>query len=193
MKTSFFMYLLAGMSAGCMCNHLERPDAPFPPGDQVIFCFAQNSDLGCWKIQNDGSGAGCPHGSLAINEAGNAVFSGSLGREANDGFSSMRHEFVPIDVSNCRAVVLGLKGDGRTYQLRVAVRPHDHPAYACDFQTSGCWQTVEIPFANLIAIQRGTQLNPPSYPGQVLAQIQLLAVDGTPESFRLEIDKIWLE
>ena len=45
----------------------------------------------------------------------------------------------------------------------------------------------------LIAIQRGPCLDPLCFPGQVLAQIQLLAANGTTESFRLEIDKIWLE
>ena len=193
MKTTLLALCAAAATTGCMSGHPEKPDDPFPPGERVIYCFAQKADLGCWEIQNDGSGAGCPQGALAINEAGNAVFSGRLLREADGGFSAMRHELAPIDVSHCRAVVLGLKGDGRTYQLRVAVRPNAPRAYACDFQTSGCWQTVEIPFANLIAVPRGAHLDPSSYPGQVLAQIQLLAANGAPESFRLEIDKIWLE
>ena len=193
MKTSLFMLWVAGVATGCMSGHPERPQDPFPPGERVIFCFAQNADLGRWEIQNDGSGDSRPHGELSINEAGNAVFSGSLSREADGGFSAMRHEFEPIDVPNCRAVVLGLKGDGRAYQLRVAGRPNDRLAFACDFQTSGCWQTVEVPFTNLIAIQRGPCLDPLCFPGQVLAQIQLLAANGTTESFRLEIDKIWLE
>ena len=193
MKTVSSILLMIVASTGCMSRHSERPEDPFPPGEREIYCFAQNADPRCWEIQNDGSGGGCPHGTLAINEAGNAVFSGRLGREADGGCSSMRHEFEPIGVSNYRAVVLGLKGDGRTYQLRVAAEPGARHAYACDFQTSGCWQTVKIPFSALTVIPRGTHLEPPSYPGQVLAQIQLLAANGAPESFRLEIDKIWLE
>ena len=82
--------------------------------------------------------------------------------------------------------------DGKTYQLRVDATPDARHSYAGDFQTSGDWQTVEIPFADLFAIRHGDRLDLPNYPGQTLAQIQILIGNGTPESFRLEIDKIWL-
>lgn len=193
MKTILLALLTALASIGCMNGHSAAPLDPLPPDERAIFCFTQDADMSQWEVQDDGVMGGRSQGALAINEAGNAVFSGIVSLENDGGFSSVQHAFEPIDVSKYSAVVLGLKGDGKTYQLRLDADPDARHSYACDFQTSGCWQTVEIPFADLFAIRHGDRLDLPNYPGQTLAQIQILIGNGKPETFRLEIDKIWLK
>jgi len=192
-KRILLALLLPAFASGCMNGHSAAPQDPPPPDERAIFCFTQDADLSQWEVQDDVVMGGRSQGALSINEAGNAVFSGTVSLENDGGFSSVQHAFEPINVSNYSAVVLGLKGDGKTYQFRIDANPDARHSYACDFQTSGCWQTVEIPFADLFAIRHGDRLDLPNYPGQTLAQIQILIGNGQPESFRLEIDKIWLK
>jgi hypothetical protein len=42
-------------------------------------------------------------------------------------------------------------------------------------------------------MRRGDRLNQPDYPGKTLSQVRLMIANGKAESFRLEIEKIWLE
>ena len=193
MKTIFLALLLATASLGCMHGPSAASPDPTVSGEREIFRFSPETDLSQWEIQDDVVMGGRSQGALTLNEAGNAVFSGTVSLENDGGFSSVQLAFEPIDVSNYRAVVLGLKGDGKTYQLRVDAVPNARHSYAGDFQTSGDWQTIEIPFADLFAVRHGDRLDLPNYPGQSLAQIQILIGNDIPESFRLEIDKIWLE
>lgn len=193
MKTIFLALLLATASLGCMNGPSAASPDPTLSGEREIFRFSSDADLSQWEIQDDVVMGGRSQGALTLNEAGNAVFTGTVSLENDGGFSSVQHAFGPIDVSKYSVVVLGLKGDGKTYQLRIDSEKDARHSYACDFQTSGCWQAIEIPFADLFAIRHGDRLDLPHYPGQTLAQIQILIGNGTPESFRLEIDKIWLK
>jgi NADH dehydrogenase [ubiquinone] 1 alpha subcomplex assembly factor 1 len=52
---------------------------------------------------------------------------------------------------------------------------------------------IEIPFADMYAIRHGDRLDLPNYPGQTLAQVQILIGNGKAETFQLEIDKIWVK
>ena len=183
--------LLALVSLGCSNCRTATPPAPLQ--DQIVFQFTQDADLGAWEVQDDVVMGGRSRGQLRLNEAGNAVFTGTVSLENDGGFSSIQHAFAPLDVSRRRAVVLGLKGDGKRYQLRVDATPGARHSYACDFQTSGDWQAIEIPFADMYAIRHGDRLDRPNYPGKTLAQIQLLIGNGVAETFQLEIDKIWLK
>lgn len=40
---------------------------------------------------------------------------------------------------------------------------------------------------------RGERLDIPNYPGRTMAQVRFLIASNIPDSFFLEIDKIWLE
>ena len=71
------------------------------------------------------------------------------------------------------------------YQLRLDAAPGDRHSYTADFQTSGDWQEIVLPFADFAAGPA-----PSRYPGRTLARVQI----GAPAApFRLEIDRIWLE
>lgn len=57
----------------------------------------------------------------------------------------------------------------------------------------GEWQEVTVPFDKMIPTFRGIRLNMPNYPGEILRECSFLISNKKNESFRLEIDKIWLE
>jgi hypothetical protein len=193
MKTTVLNLGLAIVATGCACCDLAQQGHQVPPNEMEIVKFTQDSDLGTWEVQDDVVMGGRSQGRLAVNEAGNAVFTGTVSLENNGGFSSIQRSFDPLDVSKYCALVLGLKGDGKRYQLRIDAIPDARHSYAYDFQTSGDWQAIEIPFADMYAIHHGDRLDLPNYPGKKLAQIQLLIGNNVAETFQLEIDKIWLK
>jgi NADH dehydrogenase [ubiquinone] 1 alpha subcomplex assembly factor 1 len=159
----------------------------------TIFDFSQEADLRGWEIQDDVVMGGVSQGRFTVNEEGHAVFSGNVSLENDGGFSSFQYNFGPVDVSPYRAICIRLKSDGKPYQLRVESEPNVRHGYAFNFNPSGDWQVIEIPFADMYAIRHGDRLDLPNYPGQTLAQVQILIGNGKAETFQLEIDKIWVK
>ncbi len=180
-----------GVAAGCAVR-APAPGADAPTAELPLVQFSRDAGLAGWHIENDDVMGGLSQSALAIDEAGNAVFSGDVSLENGGGFASIQCDYAALDMSACRAVCLGLKGDGKRYQLRVDAAKNARHSYACDFDTSGEWQVVEIPFADMYAIRHGDRLDRPNYPGRTLARLQILIGNGKSESFHLELDRIWL-
>ena len=193
MKSVFLSLLLDLACTGCTCCSSAPLLAPENAESRTLFQFSQNADLRGWKVENDSAASGHSTSRLFINEAGNAIFTGDLSGENKETVPSVQYSFSPIRVSDGQAVVLGLKGDGKRYQLRVESGPKAPRAYVSDFETSGEWQTIEISFASLRALPGGDEADPPSFPAKTMSAIHLLAANGTPGSFQLEIDRIWLK
>lgn len=192
MKTTLWLPLLALAVAGCTLGHSAGPAAA-PSSNRTLVQFSRAEGLAGWHVENDDVMGGRSRSRLAVDDAGNAVFAGTISLENDGGFASIQCDVPELDVSAYRTIRLGLKGDGKRYQLRLDAARSDRHSYAADFQTSGDWQEIVLPFADFYAIRHGDRLDLPNYPGQTLARVQLLAGDGRAESFRLEIDRIWLE
>lgn len=159
----------------------------------TIFAFSKDADVSRWEIQDDVVMGGVSQGKFSLNEEGKAIFAGNVSLENNGGFSSLQYGFDPIDVSTYRALYIGLKGDGKRYQVRIESESGASHSYACDFETSGDWQVVEIPFADMYAIHHGDRLDLPNYPGKTLAHVQILIGNKRAEAFHLELDKLWVK
>ena len=185
------VFALALISFGCAtsCPSSSMSSA----ANRTLVQFSRAEGLAGWQIENDDVMGGRSQSRLTLDEAGNAVFAGTISLENDGGFASIQCDYPELDVAAYRTIRLGLKGDGKRYQLRLDAARRDRHSYAADFQTSGDWQVVVLPFADFFAIRHGDRLDLPNYPGQTLARVQLLAGDGRAESFRLEIDRIWLE
>jgi len=194
MKLFLPLLLLALVYSFVGCTHAtsHMTVADAVSSNHTLHQFTYETGTGGWQIENDAVMGGRSQGILEINKAGNAVFSGAISLENRGGFSSIQRDFDTLDVSAYRALCLGLRGDGKRYQVRVESTPDAPHGYAFDFDTSGEWQTVEIPFPELYAIHHGDRLDLPAYPGQTLSRIQILAGDGRAETFVLELDRIWL-
>ena len=172
MKTILPIMILAWMAMGCTNCDSTAHASPAVWGEIVLVQFTGDANLNGWKMVDGGTGCG-----FAVNEAGNAVFSGSHGEAA------IQCDFDPVNVAPCRSIDLGLKGDGRWYQLILQTDRNASQVYNFEFQTRGEWETIEIPFADMT----------PAFSGQTLARIQILSDDDAPGPFRLEIDRIWLK
>lgn len=158
----------------------------------VIFDFNTNSDLSEWRVVDDTVMGGRSEGHLRLNSAGHAVFHGDVSLENNGGFSSLRHRFSTKSVKGFETIKIRLKGDGKSYQFRVKSNQYDRHSYIYHFQTTGDWETIEVPLSQMVPKFRGRSLNLPNYPGQVLEEIAFLISNKRAEAFGLEIDRISL-
>jgi len=195
--------ILAICFIGCASTHKDRDadgrsdggKSP-PAGDSqvlVLYDFSQDSEPRGWEVEDDVVMGGRSEGAFSLNQEGNAVFSGNVSLENNGGFSSVQYDFDPIDVTRYRTAGIRLKGDGKRYQFIVEAGGADRNYYVYEFQTGEDWQTVKIPLAEMYPAYRGERLDIPDYPGRTMAQIRFLIAGKKPESFALEIDRIWLE
>ena len=160
--------------------------------DSVIVDFSTESTLSAWSILDDVVMGGRSDGRMRINEAGNAVFSGTVSLENNGGFSSVQHNFPKRPVEAYRYIEIRLKGDGKRYQFRVRSDRSERHSYAYYFQTDGTWQTIVVPMEEMYPTWRGRTLNLPNYPGSNLSEIAIFIGNNKNEQFQLEIDYIKL-
>jgi len=161
--------------------------------DFILYEFEKNADLSRWYIVNDGVMGGLSNSELIINKDGHGLFTGHISLENNGGFASLRYEPQFMDVSGSQKFVLRVKGDKQRYQFRAKSSWRDYHSYIYFFETTGEWQTIEIPFDQMEASFRGRLLNMDNYDGQVLAELGFLIGNKEDRDFELLIDKISLK
>lgn len=158
----------------------------------TLFDFNKNSDLTNWVVVDDGVMGGRSIGQFNLSSAGTAIFHGEVSLENNGGFSSVRYQFSQLNISGRNKMNIRLKGDGKRYQFRVKSNKYERHSYIYHFETTGVWQTVEIPLLEMKARFRGRELDIPTYPGESLEEIAFLISNKKAEHFNLELDNIAL-
>lgn len=158
-----------------------------------LFDFNTKSDISNWTIVDDVVMGGRSNGSFKLNEEGQGVFSGDVSLENNGGFSSLRYRFDAKRIKGANKIILKVKGDGKAYQFRMKTSKYDRHSYIVTFQTNKEWQTIEITLAAMYPVFRGSKLNIPNYPAEIVEELAFLIGNKKAESFQLEIDSIILE
>jgi hypothetical protein len=159
----------------------------------IIYNFQKDASTTNWRVVDDGVMGGLSQGKLKVDNEGNGLYSGTVSTENNGGFSSLRYRFDAIEASEDQSIVLRIKGDGKKYQFRVKDKVNQYYSYIYTFQTSGEWQTVKIPLAEMYPSYRGRKLNTPNFKHSQIEEIAFLIGNKKAESFELIIDKIELE
>ncbi len=135
-------------------------------------------------------------GKAEIND-GELHFSGVLSLENNGGFAQIYSQTEVSDFSSYFAVKLRVKGDGRTYQFRLATDARfrgSQIAYRSEFKTeAGEWIEVSIPFESFVPSFRGRLLQGPPMNLTSVQRVAFLLNDGNPGTFSLKVDWIGLE
>ena len=144
-----------------------------------------------WQIVDDVVMGGRSSGDFRISKEGHGVFFGSVSTANNGGFSSLRSSIKTEGLSEKKAFVLKVKGDGKSYQFRVKTSLSERHSYIQSFTTNGKWQEIEIPFDKMYASFRGRNLDMPNYDGAAIEEVRFLIGNKTNESFELEMD--WLK
>nr|WP_299368777.1 CIA30 family protein [Winogradskyella sp.] len=159
----------------------------------TIFQFNADSNIDNWRILDDVVMGGRSDGHFKINSDGHGEYTGNVSLENNGGFSSLRYDFETVNSSKYSKFKLRLKGDGKIYQFRVKDNRYNRYSYIYKFETTGDWQTVEIPFNAMYASFRGYRLDIPNFKGDQMEEIAFLIGNKKKESFKLLIDTIRLE
>ena len=159
----------------------------------IIYDFNKDSSKRDWRIIDDGVMGGVSQGEFLIDSDGNGVFQGEISLEYNGGFSSVRHQFEKIKVTNDSKILIRLKGDGKQYQFRIKDKNESYYSYITTFKTSGEWETIEIQLSDLYPSFRGQKLNLPNFNSESFEEIVFLIGNKKKESFKLILDKIELK
>ena len=159
----------------------------------LLFDFGSSSDWSVWEIENDVVMGGKSTSQLLRSKECNAVFTGYVSLENDGGFASMQYHFKSKDISGYKKAVIHLKGDGKEYQFRIKANLDEKASYIYTFKTSGEWQSVEIPIAEMEPTYRGNKLNQPNFNASKIQEVRFMIANGKAENFRLEIDKIELQ
>lgn len=159
----------------------------------MLFDFTKTSDISNWSVVNDAVMGGVSDGSFNINESGHGIFEGTIRLENNGGFSSIRYAIGKTIISGETTVIIRLKGDGKTYQFRVKENSDDQHSYVTKFQTSGDWETIEIPLNTLYPRFRGKTLDKKNFSANQIEELGFLIGNKKKETFQLELDYMILK
>lgn len=163
--------------------------------DKVItdFSSGDNSELQ-WRITDDGVMGGRSKGQFKFTEDNTLEFKGLLSLENNGGFSSVRTETISLNLEDSVGIKLRVKGDGRTYQLRLSTDARYRSwevSFSAEFKTQkDTWIEVRVPFSDFQAGFRGRSLRDVSFDPSKISRIGILLGDKTPGSFELELDSM---
>lgn len=147
-----------------------------------------------WQVVNDGVMGGLSEGKLTPNPAGTMMFSGMLSLENNGGFSTFRSSDLKRDLSSALGLRLRVKGDGRTYQVRLATDAlfrGMEVSFAAEFTTmKGEWIEVKAPFADFKGSFRGLDLPKERLDTSKVRRVSILIGDQKQGPFAVELDFI---
>ncbi|WP_394772371.1 CIA30 family protein, partial [Mucilaginibacter sp.] len=136
---------------------------------------------------------GVSAGKMGIDAAGNGLFEGHVSLDNNGGFTSVRYDAGKIKLQGYSKFLIKLKGDGKAYQFRVKTNSKDYYAYVYSFETTGNWQTIEIPFSNMGPSFRGQLLNMANFFGDYMEEIGILIGNKIAEDFKIAIHNITVQ
>lgn len=159
----------------------------------VLFDFKMNDTINNWKIVNDVVMGGFSNSYIEKNKDGYGRFYGHVSLENNGGFAMTQCYFETLETQLFSKFILRIKGDGKTYQFRAKNKREDSHSYIAEFQTSGTWQTIEIPFSTMYPTYRGRRLDMANYSGNQMEMVAFLIGNKKDEDFNLEIDTIILK
>lgn len=159
----------------------------------TIYNFQKDKSTANWRIVDDGVMGGLSKGKLRVNSDGHGEYTGTVSIENNGGFSSLRYRFDAQEVSDKQTMVLRIKGDGKKYQFRVKDKTSQYHSYIYTFETSGKWETIKIPLADMYPSFRGRKLSIPNFNHSQIEEIAFLVGNKKAESFELLIDRIGVE
>ena len=110
-----------------------------------------------WQVVNDTVMGG--RSSSQLKRVGEALhFSGRLNTNGG-GFASLRSDRMNLDLAAATSVRLTVKGDGRTYSIRLYAAGQ-RVSYQHAFRTvADAWQTVELKIPDFYASWRGRRMD----------------------------------
>ncbi len=163
--------------------------------EKILSSFKPSGDsITDWQIVDDGVMGGLSKGKFDISGKQTLKFSGNLSLKNNGGFSSIRSKRTTMDLSEFKGIKMRVKGDGRTYKLRMESDSR-YRRMAVSFQhefktTKEGWTEVFIPFDKLKASFRGWNLPGMKFNSKSIQRVGLIIADKKEGPFELNVDWI---
>jgi monofunctional biosynthetic peptidoglycan transglycosylase len=188
--------MISSIIAAVLALAAHAPGEPVPAAGDTMDTSTTLIDFGGddgskWTVINDDVMGGVSRSKLRFTDRKTGIFSGVLSLENKGGFASARAAVGHRDLSTCAGLEIRVRGDGRTYQLRLRTNNRfDGIAYRTVFKTrDGEWLTVRRAFTEFLPTFRGrTPADAaPLDPAQI-HQVGFLLADKQPGEFLLEID-----
>lgn len=146
-----------------------------------------------WYPVNDGVMGGLSASGLTVTDQGTGLFAGELSLANNGGFASVRTVVGPVDLSSFAGLEIRVRGDGRTYQLRLrSDGGFDGIAYRCFYETSANeWTVFRFAFADFEPTFRGRMVpGAPPLDLTRITQVAFMLADKRAGDFTLEIEYV---
>lgn len=143
-----------------------------------------------WMAVNDSVMGGVSVSRPEATDRGSLRFMGTLSLDNNGGFASIRNAAEYFDINEGDGIMLRIRGDGRTYQLRLRTSGRfDGMAYKVDFETvKDEWQEHSFPWSVFTATFRGRLISDaPQLNAADVKQVGVMIADKQPGPFELEI------
>ena len=160
--------------------------------DQLITDFTENSANLGWYVVNDNVMGGRSDGDFSVQQ-GELHFAGRTNTDGG-GFSSIRTDAAPLDLSRHAGIRVTVLGDGRRYTWRLSTdaRVYGRPlSYWASFETvDGEWRTVDIPFSSFVPRFRGAVLNGPPLDTARIKGMGLMIYDGRDGPFEIRLTSV---
>ena len=164
-------------------------DNMFLPGTE-IFAFGEREPG--WYTLDDNVMGGVSSSTVEITDTGILSFSGNMSLENNGGFSSVRSEWYPINLTSADGVLLRVLGDGKMYRLRIhSESTGNNIAYNANFETTPeNWKLVYIPFSSMVPTYFGYIVDVGRLDTRNIGSFGLMLSDKQPGEFDLQVDWI---
>jgi len=164
--------------------------------EKILFNFDGDKASDSWRAVNDNVMGGISKGGARFTGDGSMLFAGVLSLDNRGGFSSVRTNRKPMDLSAYDGLAARVRGDGRTYWMTVSTNIRiPAGSFRTVFKTTpGEWMTVRAPFSGFRATSFGREL--PAIVKLNPAKVQsigFLIADKKAGPFRLEVDWIKAE
>ena len=169
-------------------------DDTMPDDTRILYDFSDPQASDDWLNIDDGVMGGVSVGNWQISADETAIFSGTVSLENNGGFSSVRTRPVQLDLSAYDGLLLRVRGDGQRYGFNLRDSTWTRISYRHTFTTeANTWQTIRVPFAELVATSFGRDL-PDVRPLNAVnvRSLGFIISDKQAGPFRLEIASISL-
>lgn len=165
-----------------------EPEEVRLPGIELFDFMGQGP---AWYTVDDDVMGGVSSSAVAIVE-NDLLFSGTMSLDNNGGFSSVRSQWAPVNLSRFDGVLLRVLGDGKAYRFRIrGLETGRDISYNAVFQTTpDTWELVYIRFADMVPTYFGTTVNVGELDTAAIGSFGFMLSDKQAGEFELLVDWI---
>ena len=157
----------------------------------LLFATTEANANARWYVVNDSVMGGISN-SQVLYENDNLVFTGNVSLANNGGFASIR-TLLDVQSQDITKIMLRVKGDGQTYQLRLRTNEYmDGAAYTRSFSTTKSeWLNIEFLPEDFQLTYRGRLLEQqPTINFKDVRQLGFMIAGKQAGEFKLTIGQI---